>query len=163
MVPWSRIPYSANDSKEHSALAEETARRSIVLLKNENGLLPLKKDLKTIAVIGPNADSVEVLLGNYNGEPSHPVTPLEGIRRKVGGGTRVLYAKGSDLAAGTPVFETVPTSALFTSDDAGRKPGLKGDYYNAANFNGRAYFAQPFVSEKMRQDGGDSAGCAAAV
>ena len=83
-VPYAQIPYSVNDSQEHRALALETARKSIVLLKNENGMLPLRKGLKTIAVIGPNADNLDVLLGNYNGYPTEPVTPLEGIRRKAG-------------------------------------------------------------------------------
>ena len=68
-----------------------------MLLKNENDTLPLKKDLKTVAVIGPNADSLEVLLGNYNGIPSRWVTPLEGIRRKVSSRTRVLNALGTTL------------------------------------------------------------------
>jgi beta-glucosidase len=151
MVRWARIPYSVNDSAEHQRLALEVARKSIVLLKNEGDVLPLNRDTKTIAVIGPNADSVEVLLGNYNGEPSHPVTPLEGIRRKVGPGTRVLYARGSDLAEGMPLFETVPASALFTSDGADRQAGLHAEYFNTAAFNGRPYFSQAFVSQAMRK------------
>src|SRR5580658_2465785 len=151
MVRWAQIPYSVNESAEHQALALEVARKSIVLLKNEGGVLPLSRATKTIAVIGPNADSVEVLLGNYNGQPSHPVTPLAGIRSKVGPDTRVLYARGSDLAEGMPVFETVPSSALFTSNDAHRRPGLQGEYFNTAAFNGRAYFSQAFVSQAMRK------------
>ena len=151
MVPWARIPYSVNESPEHQRLALETARKSIVLLKNEGGLLPLAKNLKTIAVIGPNADSVEVLLGNYNGQPSHPVTPLAGIRAKVSRNTRVIYARGSDLAEGMPLLETVPSSALFTSNGADRRPGLNAEYYNTAAFNGRAYFTQAFVSRAMRK------------
>src|SRR5262249_31312633 len=64
MVPYARIPFSENDSPAHREMALKAARQSIVLLKNENNTLPLKKDLKTIAVIGPNADAPEVLLGN---------------------------------------------------------------------------------------------------
>lgn len=150
-VPWARIPYSVNDNAEHRELARDVARKSIVLLKNEGGLLPLDRNVKTIAVIGPNADSVEVMLGNYNGEPSHPVTPLEGIRQKVSPGTRVLYARGSDLADGMPLLEAVPASALFTSDGDDRSPGLKAAYFNTAAFNGRAYFSQAFVSQAMRE------------
>ncbi len=138
-VAYARIPYSVNDSPRHRALALEAARKSIVLLKNEGGLLPLRKNLKTIAVIGPNADDAEVMLGNYNGDPSEPVTPLEGIRRKVAAGTRVLYARGADLAANMPAMETVPTSALFTSDGPDRRNGLNAEYFNTSNFNGRAY------------------------
>ncbi len=69
IVPYAQIPYSVNDSPAHRELALETARKSIVLLKNENHALPLSKSLKTIAVIGPDADDVGVLLGNYNGDP----------------------------------------------------------------------------------------------
>lgn len=98
LVRYAQIPYSVNDSPEHRELALKTARESIVLLKNENYLLPLKKDLKSIAVIGPNADVVKVLLGNYEGTPSKAVTPLEGIRQKVSSSTKVLYAKGCELA-----------------------------------------------------------------
>src|SRR5437588_1173288 len=69
-VPYSRIPFSENDSEAHRTLALKAARESMVLLKNENHTLPLKKDLKTVAVIGPNAAALEVLLGNYNGTQS---------------------------------------------------------------------------------------------
>jgi beta-glucosidase len=89
--------------------------------------------MKTIAVIGPNADNLDVLLGNYNGDPTEPVTPLEGIRRKVGPRTQVLYAQGSDLAQNMPMPETVPSSALFTSDGPGRGNGLQAEYFNKAD------------------------------
>jgi beta-glucosidase len=139
MVRYARIPYSVNDSQAHGALALDAARKSIVLLKNQGGLLPLRKDLNTIAVIGPNANDPEVMLGNYNGNPSEPVTPLEGIRRKLPQQTRVIYARGADLAANMPALETVPASALFTSDGPGRKGGLNAEYFNTSNFNGKAY------------------------
>jgi beta-glucosidase len=138
-VPYAQIPYSVNDSQEHRALALEAARKSIVLLKNEGGVLPLRKGLKTIAVIGPDADNLDVLLGNYHGDPSEPVTPLEGIRAKVGSRMQVLYAQGGDLAENMPTPETVPASALFTSDGPDRKNGLQAEYFNTASFNGRAY------------------------
>jgi beta-glucosidase len=96
MVPYSKIPYSVVDSVEHRQLALKTARETIVLLKNSGPLLPLKKNLKTIAVIGPNANDQDVLLGNYHGTPSKAVTALEGIRSRVGPDTRVLYAQGCD-------------------------------------------------------------------
>jgi beta-glucosidase len=96
-VPYAAIPYDKVDCDEHRALALEAARASIVLLKNGSGILPLRKDIGCIAVIGPNADDRETLLGNYNGLPSRSVTVLEGIRRAVGPTTRVLYAQGSDI------------------------------------------------------------------
>ena len=96
-VPYASIPYDTVDCTEHRTLALNAARESIVLLKNQDGLLPLRKDLGCIAVIGPNADDREALLGNYNGQPSRSVTILEGIRTAVGPGTRVLFAQGSDI------------------------------------------------------------------
>ncbi|HTB14774.1 MAG TPA: glycoside hydrolase family 3 C-terminal domain-containing protein [Bryobacteraceae bacterium] len=137
MVKYAQIPYSVNDSPAHRELALETARKSIVLLKNEH-TLPLSKSVKTVAVIGPNADDVDVLLGNYNGIPTAPITPLEGIRRKLGA-QRVIYARGSELAAGVPNFEAIPQTALFTSNGPDRKPGLTGEYYNSCDFDGKPH------------------------
>jgi beta-glucosidase len=97
MVAYARIPFSENDSAAHRALSRKAAQESIVLLKNETNTLPLKKDIKTIAVIGPNADAPEVLLGNYSGKPSKSVTPLAGIRNAVSPNTKVLYALGTSL------------------------------------------------------------------
>lgn len=95
--PYADIPYDVVECKEHVELSVEAARRSMVLLKN-NGILPLQKDnLKTIAVIGPNGDSRDGLLGNYIGTSSEYITPLEGIRAYVGNEVRVLYAEGTHL------------------------------------------------------------------
>jgi beta-glucosidase len=99
-VRWTRIPAAVLDQPAHRALARQAAREAIVLLKNEGGVLPLRKDLRTLAVIGPNADQWRMLLGNYNGLPADPVTPLRGIREAVGASTHVLYARGADLADG---------------------------------------------------------------
>ena len=101
-VRWAQIPYGVLDQPAHRGLARQVARKSIVLLKNAGGVLPLRKDLGTLAVLGPNADQWRMLLGNYNGMPADPVTPLRGIREAVGKGTRVLYARGADLANGFP-------------------------------------------------------------
>jgi beta-glucosidase len=139
LVKYARIPYSENDSPAHRQLAIETARKSIVLLKNEKRLLPLAKTTKTIAVIGPNADDAKTQLGNYNGIPAAPVTVLEGIRRKVSTATRVIYARGSDVAANMPAFEAIPASALFTSADSNRRNGINAEYFNTANFDGKAH------------------------
>jgi beta-glucosidase len=93
-VPFASIPYDVVDSAPHRALSRDAARASLVLLKNQGGLLPLRKDLATIAVIGPNAYDHTVLSANYAGTPSHAVTPLDGIRAAVSPRTRVLYAEG---------------------------------------------------------------------
>lgn len=93
-----QIPYEVTACKEHLAVAEKAADESMVLLKND-GILPLHKDqLKTIAVIGPNADSRVALMGNYHGTADRYITPLEGIQDYVGDDVRVFYSEGSDLA-----------------------------------------------------------------
>jgi len=96
-VPWASIPYDKNDSPKHHALARTAARESIVLLKNAGGLLPLKKDIGSIAVIGPNAYDPHVLVANYFGIPSRAVTPLDGIREAVSPMTKVTYTDGCKL------------------------------------------------------------------
>jgi len=94
MVPYAQIPFSENNSSEHQALALKVARESMVLLKN-NGVLPLDRaKIKRIAVIGANAQSVPVLLGNYNGQPANPVTILDGIRAVAGPDITVTYEPG---------------------------------------------------------------------
>ena len=124
LVPYAKIPFSVNDSAAHRQLALEAARESIVLLKNENNTLPLRKDLKSIAVIGPNADDVQVLLGNYNGQPSHATTPLAGIRQHVSSRTKVFYALGTPLTDISAI--PVPGSALL---EANGERGLKAEYF----------------------------------
>jgi len=96
-VPYASIPYEVVDCKEHNELALETAKKSIVLLKND-GLLPLDKEkIKSIAVIGPNADSRQALVGNYEGTASEYVTVLDGIREAVGDNVRIYYSVGCHL------------------------------------------------------------------
>ena len=96
-VPYASIPYEVNDCDQHRALARATARESMVLLKNAGGLLPLRKDLRSIAVIGPNAHDPHILCANYFGIPSRSVTPLDGIRAAVSAQTRVWYTDGCKL------------------------------------------------------------------
>ena len=99
LVPWSSIAPSENDSEAHRALALRAARESIVLLKND-GVLPLKS-ARTIAVIGPTAESLQVMQGNYNGTASHPVFAREGFASRFKDFT-VFYAAGALLAEGLP-------------------------------------------------------------
>ena len=99
IVPYANIPATENDTPGHAALALRVACESIVLLKND-GLLPLNREkLKRIAVIGANANSVPMLLGNYCGKPSHPVTILDGIRRMVATNTEIIFEPGCPLSA----------------------------------------------------------------
>jgi len=97
LVQYQQIPFEVNDSEDHRRLALKTARESIVLLKNENKLLPIRKDLKSIAVIGPNADDLDVLKGNYSSKPSKYTSFLQGIKQKVSSETQILYVKGCGL------------------------------------------------------------------
>ncbi len=97
MVPYTTIPYEVNDSETHRQLALQAARKSMVLLKNEENVLPLKKDIKKMAVIGPTAENKDVLLGNYFGTPSRYTTILQGIKEKVTGKTEIYYAEGCPL------------------------------------------------------------------
>jgi len=97
-VPYSNINIKDNNTPEHRELARKVACESIVLLKNENNLLPLKKNLKSVAVIGAYADNVNVLLGNYHGTPSDPITILKGITNKLESeNIKVSYAQGYNL------------------------------------------------------------------
>ncbi len=97
-VPFAQIPISENDTPAHEALALKVARESIVLLKND-GALPLdRKKIRRIAVIGENADSLPVLLGNYNGKPARPVTMLDGIKKIAGTNIIVDFEPGCPLA-----------------------------------------------------------------
>ena len=120
-VPFTKIPISDNDSPAHQALALRVARESMVLLKND-GVLPLDRSkIKRIAVIGMNADSIPVLVGNYNGTPSHPVTILEGIREIAGPDIQVVYEPGCPLAVhrgDTESSEADTTAAVLAARSA---------------------------------------------
>lgn len=136
-VKYANIPYAVVDSKKHKDLAADVARKSMVLLKNEpfNGqkakLLPLSKNLKNIAVIGPNADQWLMLLGNYNGVPSKAITPLEGIKAKLPN-ANVMFAQGSELSEGMPMFYPIPAEALPN--------GLQVAYFNNKDLAGKPLF-----------------------
>jgi len=135
-VAYARIPYEVVDSPGHRALALQAAREAIVLLKNENNLLPLRKDVESIAVIGPNADDLQVLLGNYGGTPTEAITPLEGIRRKLPASTRLYYAQGCDAADGAPTLEVIPCAHLRPYNSSADETGLTAAYYDNHRFEG---------------------------
>jgi len=130
MVPYSGINMSENDTEPHRQVALKAARETLVLLKNRDDLLPLGTTYKNIAVIGPNADSVNSLVGNYNGTPSHPVTMLAGIRKRFAGST-VFYAEGSSLT-GPPV---TPVPAKFLKNDSGAR-GFSAEYFQGRDLQG---------------------------
>ncbi|MCA9960113.1 MAG: glycoside hydrolase family 3 C-terminal domain-containing protein, partial [Anaerolineales bacterium] len=142
MSPYSGIPFAVINSPQHQELALQAARESIVLLKNEGNLLPLRKDLESIAVIGPNADNLQILLGNYNGTPATAVTPLQGIAQKVAPTTTVYHARGCALAAGMPTLQVVPTAYLRPARQMANETGLNGRYFHSAHFSGTPQLEQ---------------------
>ena len=165
LVPLSDTPYEKNDCAKHRRLALEAAVKSMVLLKNQNDLLPLdKKAIKTIAVIGPNADNKKILLGNYFGTPSKYVTPLTGIREAAGEAIKVVYAEGCQLnTTAVGYWGEEPTSgfaeALAAAGRAdvvimclGLSPDLEGEEGAAANSDGggdRRYLQLPGMQEEL--------------
>ena len=126
-LPFADITTADYDTDAHNALALEMAQASLVLLKND-GLLPLREAPGSIAVIGPNADSLEALLGNYNGIPSVPVTVLDGIRARFPG-AEVAYVQGSGLIG--PAEPQVPDELLCSTHNC-RSRGLAVEYLRRA-------------------------------
>jgi beta-glucosidase len=132
MVSYSKIAPQENDTEAHRRLALRTARESIVLLKNKDGFLPLKHSPASIAVIGPDADNLDALIGNYAGTPSKPVTILAGIRARFPQ-ARVTYVEGTGLTG--PVTKAVPSDALYV-DESRKEHGLKGAYFSNLELKG---------------------------
>lgn len=133
-VRWAQIPYSVNQSPQHDALARRAAQESIVLLKN-NGILPLSRNVQHIAVIGPTADDVAALLGNYNGTPAAPVTILQGIR-EAAPNAHVTYVHGAELVEGfdgSGSGDLIESTYLRPSENA-TEHGLKGEYFRGGDF-----------------------------
>jgi beta-glucosidase len=128
MVKYAQIPFSENDSAAHRELARKAAREAMVLLKND-GSLPLKASIRKIAIVGPLADSIPALEGNYNGTSSHYVTPLDAIRQQFPS-AQVTYVPGTKFLR-TPV--TIPASAYRTEDG---KPGIAAAYFNNKDLSG---------------------------
>ena len=124
--PFDRIPYSTVASKEHRAIALKAAEESMVLLQNNNGALPITKVPHDIAVVGPTADLLASLEGNYNGQPLHPVSPLDGIIKQFPS-AKVHYAQGATLAAGISV--PVPRTAFGA--------GLHTEFFATPDWTGR--------------------------
>ncbi len=132
-VPFAETTDKVLEAPEHTTHALKMARQSIVLLKNENNTLPLRKNIKKIAVLGPNADNSIAVLGNYNGVPMKIVTPLEGIRKKLGGNADLVYAKAVNFTN---------DSILAYDDMAGQYtwsgvPGFRAEYFNNTDLQGK--------------------------
>jgi beta-glucosidase len=154
-VRWAQIPYSVNQAPEHDRLARKAAQSSIVLLKN-GGLLPLSKDIRTISVIGPTADEIMSLLGNYYGTPAAPVTVLEGIRAAVSPSTRVLYSRGTDLVEGREEPRAAPLiePAYLRPGADSKQQGLKAEYFRGREFSGNPVLTRVDPRISFRWDRG---------
>jgi len=138
MVPWSSIPVDTLAAEAHKEVAREMALKSMVLLKNEGHTLPISKELKRVAVIGPNAHNVDVQMGNYNGTPVDPVSVLEGIKAKLGADAEVRYAQGCPHHSGLPYLSAVPSEFLFT-DKEQTITGLKTSFFTNLNAEGTPF------------------------
>ncbi len=138
MVKYAQTPFSTLESPEHREHALKMARQSIVLLKNENNTLPLKKNLKKIVVLGPNADNPISILGNYNGIPSQLTTVLQGIKDKVGNNTEVVYEKAVNFTSDTllnyqDVREQYSVNGI---------KGVKAEYFTNKDLEGSPVFTR---------------------
>ena len=138
MVPFSKLSQSNVDTPANRALALEVARESIVLLKND-GALPLKGAGKRVLVVGPSAETIETLEGNYMGTPSNPVRPLQGIRDHLGSIDTITYAPGATFTAQIP--QPIP-SAYLRAGRSGDQPGLRGEYFDNSELKGEPAFTR---------------------
>ncbi|MEP2026916.1 MAG: glycoside hydrolase family 3 C-terminal domain-containing protein [Reichenbachiella sp.] len=144
MVPYANIPFEVNDSKPHDEMALAMAQKSMTLLKND-GVLPLNTSkISRIAVVGPNADNLESLRGNYYGTASNPVTVIDGLKKAVGDKVEITYSKGVPLVIDEVVnhdYTIVDGKHLFTIDENGQKvTGLTGHYYSNMELKGEPVF-----------------------
>jgi len=140
MVPYAKIPISVVGSGKHLDLSLKAAEKSLVLLKN-NGILPLK-NVKRIALIGPNADNFDILIGNYNGDPVNPVTPYKALRDRLGAGN-VLCTPGCAIAANVYTnYEIVSSDNFFHLENGKRTKGLKAEYFTNNLLQGEPEFVR---------------------
>ena len=138
LVEWSKIPYSAMSTKASAQVALDMARQSIVLLQNNNNILPLQKGKEKIAVIGPNANNEPMMWGNYNGTPNHTVTILDGIKAKQ---KNFVYLPGCDLT-NDKVMESHLATECVAPDG---KKGLKGTFWNNTEMQGKAFTTEYYT------------------
>jgi len=134
-VAYSKIPMSVVGSKEHLDLSLEVAEKSLILLKN-SGILPLR-NIKKIALIGPNADNPAILTGNYNGDPINPITPLRALKERLGS-SNVYYTAGCPIVPGVYTdYEVIPEGNFFHTENGKLKEGLHAEYFQDTSMLGK--------------------------
>ncbi|MHC1776948.1 MAG: glycoside hydrolase family 3 N-terminal domain-containing protein [Lentimicrobium sp.] len=127
-----------NGAENHREIALEAARKSMVLLKNHDNLLPLGPAVKSIAVIGP--DAMEARLGGYSGPGNRKVSILEGIRQLAADDTKIRYARGCEREV--IQYNTVPAEYLNSSENGKTVPGIRGSYFGNVTFSGNPAFVR---------------------
>jgi beta-glucosidase len=137
LVEWSRIPATELSSKDHAKKSLEMARQTIVLLQNRGQVLPLKQGTR-IAVVGPNADNVPMMWGNYNGTPNHTVSILDGIRAKQ---KKAFYMPGCDLTD-----DKVLDCLMGTMCKSDGRRGLRGSFWNNTKMEGTPVTTQIYTT-----------------
>ncbi len=148
-VPYSKITIADNNTPAHMALARKVADESIVLLKNGRKTLPLSKKLKSVAVVGLYAQDINILLGNYHGTPSNPVTILQGIKDKLGPGVDVRFAAGYNLLEDKIVNPRPVPPENVTPSHGFYGHGLYAEYFDNPYLKGKPVLTR--VDEKMHQ------------
>lgn len=138
LVEWSKIPYSAMSTKASANISLDMARQAIVLLQNKGGILPLSKNKEMIAVIGPNADNMPMMWGNYNGQPNHTVTILDGIKAKQ---KKITYIPGCDLT-----YDKVMECLMASQCSFEGKKGMKGTFWNNRKMEGKPVTTQYYTT-----------------
>ena len=142
MVKYANTPETVLESPEHKAHALKMAQQSIVLLRNDNNTLPLSKNIKKIAVVGPNADNAIAILGNYNGMPSEIITALQGIKNKLGNKVEVVYEKAVNFTNDT-LFQYSDNNHQFSWQG---KKGFYAEYFNNKDLKGEP------VAKRIEED-----------
>ena len=138
LVEWSKIPYSAMSTKASANISLDMARQTIVLLQNKGGILPLSKNKEMIAIIGPNADNMPMMWGNYNGQPNHTVTILDGIKAKQ---KKITYIPGCDLT-----YDKVMECLMASQCSFEGKKGMKGTFWNNRKMEGKPVTMQYYTT-----------------
>ncbi|MFZ4456472.1 MAG: glycoside hydrolase family 3 C-terminal domain-containing protein [Bacteroidales bacterium] len=146
LTPWAKLSKETVDCQKHKDHALKVARESMTLLKN-NGVLPLSKNIKTLAVIGPNAKDTRIMLANYNGTPSNTVSVLDGIKAKLPQ-TNIIFDRGCDL-----VDQWVKIS-LMDQVRSGNSKGFRAEYFAGSKWEGAPIVTKEGIQQIKYTTGG---------